>query len=62
MNILMGDSRSENILPSSDIRELVVDTETLVSQTQNRMWRALRGNYRYDLCYLKQKYNVSIPR
>jgi class 3 adenylate cyclase len=30
------------------MRELVVDTETLVSQTQNRMQNALKGNYRYD--------------
>jgi hypothetical protein len=43
MNILMGDTQCENTLPSSDIRELVVDTEMLVSQTQNRMWRALKG-------------------
>jgi adenylate cyclase len=26
----------------------IVDTETLVSQTQNRMWKALKGNHRYD--------------
>src|SRR5919199_3417350 len=33
---------------SSSMRELVVDTETLVSQTQKRMWSALKGNYRFD--------------
>jgi hypothetical protein len=48
MNILMGDNHSKIPSPSSTIREVVVDTETLVSQTQNRMWRALKGNYRYD--------------
>ena len=26
----------------------IVDTQTLVSQTQDRMWKALKGNYRYD--------------
>ncbi|HYY49796.1 MAG TPA: hypothetical protein VE643_02905 [Nitrososphaeraceae archaeon] len=30
------------------MRELVVDAETLVSQTQKRMWSALKGNYRFD--------------
>jgi adenylate cyclase len=48
MNILMEDNHSESTLPSSSMRELVVDADTLVSQTQNRMWRALKGNYRYD--------------
>jgi adenylate cyclase len=28
--------------------EVVVDAETLVTQTQDRMWKALEGNYRYD--------------
>ena len=28
--------------------EKVVDPETLVAQTQDRMWRALEGQYRYD--------------
>src|SRR5918911_570125 len=44
----MEDNHSESALSSSSMRELVVDTETLVSQTQNRMQRALKGNYRYD--------------
>jgi adenylate cyclase len=44
----MGDNRSEKTSPSSSIREVVVDTETLISQTQNRMRRALKDNYRYD--------------
>jgi adenylate cyclase len=48
MNIIMEDNHSENPLPSSSMGELVVDTETLVSQTQNRMWSALKGNYRYN--------------
>ncbi|HZC20516.1 MAG TPA: adenylate/guanylate cyclase domain-containing protein, partial [Nitrososphaeraceae archaeon] len=30
------------------IKEVVFDTQTLVSQTQNRMWRALNGSYKYD--------------
>jgi hypothetical protein len=37
MNILMGYNHSQNTSPLSGIREVVVDTETLVSQTQNRM-------------------------
>src|ERR687883_1899394 len=44
----MEDNHSESALSSSSMRELVVDTETLVSQTQNRMQRALKGHYRYD--------------
>jgi adenylate cyclase len=48
MNVIMEDNHSESTLPSSSMRDLVVDTETLVSQTQNRMWSALKGNYRYD--------------
>jgi hypothetical protein len=30
------------------VGEVVVDTETLVAQTRNRMWRALTGHYKYD--------------
>ena len=48
MNVIMEDNHSESTLPSSSMRDLVVDIETLVSQTQNRMWSALKGNYRYD--------------
>jgi hypothetical protein len=53
MNIIMEDNHSENPLPSSSMGELVVDTETLVSQTQNRMWSALKaiGKDLYDILH-----------
>ena len=44
----MEEDHSESTSSSSSTRELVVDTETLVPQTQNRMWSALKGNYRFD--------------
>jgi adenylate cyclase len=28
--------------------EAVIDTEILVTQTQDRMWRALKGHYKYN--------------
>jgi adenylate cyclase len=54
-NMIMGNNKgdkphSENTISSSTaaIAPLVVDAQTLVSQTQNRMWKALEGNYLYD--------------
>ncbi|MCC2649712.1 MAG: family 3 adenylate cyclase [Nitrososphaeraceae archaeon] len=51
-NMIMGDnnkdnSYSKNISSIAGLEE-VVDAETLVAQTQDRMWRALEGHYRYD--------------
>jgi adenylate cyclase len=46
-DMIMGIDHSKNktaVTPGLQI----VDTETLVSQTQNRMWKALKGDYRYD--------------
>jgi hypothetical protein len=52
-NMIMGDNDNNDNNYSkntSSIRGLeeVVDAETLVAQTQDRMWRALEGHYRYD--------------
>jgi class 3 adenylate cyclase len=33
---------------SRDPQQVTVDTETLVAQTQDRMWRALKRRYQYD--------------
>ena len=45
-----NNSYSENIISSSTeaISPLVVDAKTLVTQTQDRMWKALEGQYLYD--------------
>jgi adenylate cyclase len=42
VNMIMGNDEN-NILKHS-----MVDTETLVSQTQNRIWSALKRHYQYD--------------
>ncbi len=53
-NMLMGNNSdnydSKNIKSSSIATAAVeiVDSETLVTQTQDRMWKALEGHYRYD--------------
>ena len=54
-NMLMGDNNSDNYdsknIKSSSIATAaveIVDSETLVTQTQDRMWKALEGHYRYD--------------
>ena len=54
-NMVMGNNKgdnsySENTLSSSTeaISPLVVDAKTLVTQTQDRMWKALEGRYLYD--------------
>jgi adenylate cyclase len=46
MNMIMSDNHSEN--RSSSIGEGVIDTETLVARTRNRVGRALNGQYKYD--------------
>jgi adenylate cyclase len=45
-----NNSYSENTISSSTeaISPLVVDAKTLVTQTQDRMWKALEGQYLYD--------------
>jgi class 3 adenylate cyclase len=49
VNMLMGNSRdnSKNI-ESSIAPGTLVDSQTLVSQTQDRMWRALKRRYQFD--------------
>jgi adenylate cyclase len=54
-NMLMGNNNSDNYdsknIKSSSIATAaveIVDSETLVTQTQDRMWKALEGHYRYD--------------
>src|SRR5918912_2165790 len=54
-NMVMDNNRgdnsySENTIssPTEAISPLVVDAKTLVTQTQDRMWKALEGQYLYD--------------
>ena len=48
-DMIMGIDHSKNKLPPVITSGLqIVDAETLVSQTQDRMWKALEGHYRYD--------------
>lgn len=47
-DMIMGIDHSKSKLPTVIPGSQIVDTETLVSQTQDRMWKALKGNYRYD--------------
>jgi adenylate cyclase len=47
-NMIMGNNYSKNTTPLISSGTEIVDTETLVYQTQDRMWKALKGNYRYD--------------
>src|SRR5215211_5416900 len=47
-DMIMGIDHSKNVLPTVIPGSQIVDTGTLVSQTQDRMWKALKGHYRYD--------------
>src|SRR5215217_1653641 len=47
-DMIMGIDHSKNMLPTVIPGSQIVDSETLVSQTQDRMWKALKGHYRYD--------------
>ncbi len=54
VGMIMGDSSAE------DNSAVVVDTETLVAQTQDRLWRALKRRYQYDSSLkLGQEYLLS---
>ena len=47
-DMIMGIDHSKDKLSTVTPGLQIVDTQTLVSQTQDRMWKALKGNYRYD--------------
>jgi adenylate cyclase len=47
-DMIMGVDHSKDKLSAVTPGLQIVDTQTLVSQTQDRMWKALKGNYRYD--------------
>jgi adenylate cyclase len=47
-DMIMGVDHSKNKISAVTPGLQIVDTQTLVSQTQDRMWKALKGNYRYD--------------
>ena len=52
-NMIMDDNKNDDNSYSKNTSSLagleeVVDAETLVAQTQDRMWRALEDHYRYD--------------
>ena len=44
VNMIMGSSSGN----SSKTQQITVDAKTLVAQTQDRMWRALKRRYQYD--------------
>src|SRR6188472_805964 len=48
--MIMGNNKEDNSYSENtiSIAPIVVDAKTLVSQTQDRMWKALEGNYLYD--------------
>lgn len=43
VNMVMGSGGN-----SREAREVTIDAETLVAQTQDRMWKALKRRYQYD--------------
>ncbi|MDQ6863637.1 MAG: hypothetical protein M3044_07410, partial [Thermoproteota archaeon] len=43
-----GNSNGSSNGNSGEPQKVTVDTETLVAQTQDRMWRALKRRYQYD--------------
>lgn len=45
VDMIMNESDNDN---KGSIRSITVDSETLVSQTQDRLWRALKRRYQYD--------------
>ncbi|HZE77531.1 MAG TPA: adenylate/guanylate cyclase domain-containing protein [Nitrososphaeraceae archaeon] len=51
IDMMMDDDHHHHRSKNNDIvnqHEEIVDTETLVSQTQDRIWRALKRRYQYD--------------
>nr|MDP9288228.1 hypothetical protein [Thermoproteota archaeon] len=48
MGISSGSSSGSSSGNSGEPQKVTVDTETLVAQTQDRMWRALKRRYQYD--------------
>ena len=48
VDMIMGSSSSNSNGNSGEPQKVTVDTETLVAQTQDRMWRALKRRYQYD--------------
>jgi adenylate cyclase len=54
-NMIMGNNKGDNHYSENMVSSTtaiapfeIVDAKTLVSQTQDRMWKALNGNYIYD--------------
>ena len=47
IDMIMGTSTGSSA-NSGEAQQITVDAETLVAQTQNRMWRALKRRYQYD--------------
>ena len=60
-------SSNDSIANSRESQQVTVDTETLVAQTQDRMWRALKRRYQYDAnlepaqAFLLNHINSKIP-
>ena len=47
VDMIMGTSTGSSA-NSGEAQQITVDAETLVAQTQDRMWRALKRRYQYD--------------
>src|SRR5215467_6277137 len=45
VDMIMGTSSSAN---SGEAQKITVDAKTLIAQTQDRMWKALKRRYQYD--------------
>ena len=60
-------SSNDSSANSRESQQVTVDTETLVAQTQDRMWRALKRRYQYDAnlepaqAFLLNHINSKIP-
>jgi adenylate cyclase len=48
VDMIMGSSSGSSSGNSGEPQKVTIDTETLVAQTQDRMWRALKRRYQYD--------------
>jgi adenylate cyclase len=47
VDMIMGASTGSST-NSGEAQQIAVDTKTLIAQTQDRMWKALKRRYQYD--------------
>ena len=48
IDMMMGGTSTSSSVDSEDHKQVTIDSGTLVAQTQDRMWRALKRRYQYD--------------